>query len=215
MQNNRIKNNLEKRANKSLNKLKIRKIEDVYVEIIQEMESTVYINTSEEILKSHFESTKIAIERAREHKEFNSLIVKIQSDKVFEKIIVDDFSKQLIEIFNKENFTNELETQLIFFEYDSNPEFYIHGYGKGNYRILFEPKYFNYNYETCTIHLSHQLDFTEVWKNLKELENLVLDEIDFDAFSESEYMNEIRKFYKNKLFYLLSLALDKVSKYYI
>lgn len=210
MSNKKIKKNLVRLASKNLEIIRKTKIEHIYTEIIEDFNGAVFIDTSKELISSYIDQTNITINKCRNDNYFQSLIEEIKNETLHNEESVLDFDNQLIEIFNLTELDIKSQTQIIFFEYDSNPEIYIYGYGKGDYKLVLKPSYFDFNFNDDSFEAKTFLNFSKVWKNYMELERL-LNELDFDSFYDTRFYKSISEFYKYKVFYLLHLSFEKNS----
>jgi hypothetical protein len=126
-----------------------------------------------------------------------------------EKIKIDlknDLISILFALKNKnlDKFPN-IKRQALFITYGDFPQAWCCMYGEGNFPILKEPTYFNYDYSNELFIPDITLDYSKLWKDLINLEK-VIDENDLynQLINESEKFRALINTYVYKTYLLLN-----------
>lgn len=212
MKNRKIKNNLKKLCEKHLKKLQALSFNNVLEEIYYDLYEIPTLGDPD-VIEAYNEQTNVAIEKSKSNYEFKSLMELIKNETIEDDDTILDFINELKKLFkNKEEFIidKNLKNQIIFFEYDYEPEFSIYGYGMGDYNVLYKPTYFDFNYNDEVFYKASALNFSSISKNKTDL-NKFLEELDFDAFYNTNYFETLLQFYKYKVFYLLHKSIDIIG----
>lgn len=98
--------------------------------------------------------------------------------------------------------------QIILLSYDFAPYVWISGYGEGNYPILEEPKYFDFNYKIDFFEGQGKIDFSFIWANLLTLQDSLEKANIFDETFDTEIFQCIKKSYIYKTYLLLNKAFE-------
>lgn len=212
MSNQRIKENLRKICKKNQNILNNFSIESISNEIINDLRTTPIMGDSKDV-ESYYDQTIEALENSKQSIELISIIENIKKEEIENDNILLDFIGDLKKTFigkNNFEFKTNSKCQIVFFEYDYEPEFNAYGYGKGNYKTIYKPKNFDFNYNEEVFYGISTLNFYEVWKNKINLEEII-EKLEFDAFYDTKYYESVSEFYKYKTFYLLHKAIDVIG----
>lgn len=124
--------------------------------------------------------------------------------------IKQSFKKELLIIFSKlkkENLNkfNNLKRQGLFFSYGQTQQAWFTLYGKGNFPLLKEPKYFDYDYSQELFIQNQIFNLSELNQPLINLE-AIIDELDLynELLDDNEIVNSIYNAYHFKLFILIN-----------
>ncbi len=119
-------------------------------------------------------------------------------------------------IKNKINIEKKgFENQIIFIEYDYDPFACFCGFGPGNYPILEEPKYIDFNYSEELFNGAGEISYAEFWKEKIEFDEM-LSEMDEDIelgdlIFNTEIYDHLKSAYKFKTDLMLFEAFDQIS----
>lgn len=213
MSNKKIERNLKSLCKKNLKILQENDFDKIYKEIYHSLYNIPTIGDPE-VIDSYNKYTLEVLENLKTNVEFKLLLKSIKDEMI--EVDNDDFLgflNTIKKIFSDEKLfepNNNLKAQIIFFEYDFEPEFSIYGFGKGNYKVIYEPLSFDYNYHDEVFYGITGLYFSKIWKNKTELENLI-DELNFDAITNTRFFEAVLGFYKYKIFYLLHKAINALG----
>jgi len=118
-------------------------------------------------------------------------------------------------IRNKINIENKgFENQIIFIEYDYDPMAFFCGFGPGDYPILDEPKYIDFNYKEELFNGEGEISYAEFWKEKMEFDEMLSEmdeEIDLgDLIFSTEIYDHLKSAYKFKTDLMLFEAFDQI-----
>lgn len=169
------------------------------------------------IITSYFvEQEKLDLENALTNANLKIAFEKASSSEYNEEKIVRNFKIDLlksIEIIKSKmgSINSTAKNQILFLEYDYFPYATLSGFGQGDYPLLKKPSYLKYNYEDEFYLGIGKIDFTEIWKDLNHL-NQLLEELDiYDHIGDTELYRNIREAIINKTFILLHHAFDEIG----
>ena len=149
------------------------------------------------------------------NKTLNESFINVKEININEDIVAKNFENQinkaLILYSNIVNLNDDKEFQSIFIEDDFLPVGLMCLYGKGNFEILQESEYLNFDYNNQLLHENCKIDYLPVMKNLVDF-NQTIEEFGFDNYvSDSEFYDSLSKMYRYKTYLLLNLAFEKID----
>jgi len=107
------------------------------------------------------------------------------------------------------------ENQIIFIQYDYDPIACFCGFGPGDYPILEEPKYIDFNYKEELFNGVGEISYAEFWKEKIEFDEMLSEmdeEIDMgDLIFSTEIYDHLKSAYKFKTDLMLFEAFDQIS----
>lgn len=101
--------------------------------------------------------------------------------------------------------------QSIFIEDDFFPTGLLCLYGEGDFKILQEPEYLNFDYNNQLLDENCKIDYLPIMKKLIDF-NEIIEELDFDNYIlDSEFYDSLSKMYRYKIYSLLNLAFEHID----
>ncbi len=213
--NDEIKNNLQGLLETNLNNLQNSSLEGMFDKLVNE--NPYQINLDGTITNLYNASNEVKkINDAKKNPRLILAFDKIKKMEFDEKEIVAEFKidilnsiqeiKNIVSIDNK-----DLKNQIIFLEYNYEPYAYFCGFGKGNYPILKNPEYFEFNYQEELYNGLGKIDYRKMWKELITI-NDILEELDiYDIVWSTELYQYLLNSLKFKTYLLLHKAFDQIG----
>lgn len=215
MKNTKVKLNLEKLLDlniRLLSKLSVEK----FIQILIDEPPMAFNMNSGEITGSYDEEEIKNLIKAKKNLTLISAFEKIKSLKYDETKIIENFKNDIYnsvsEIKDKINTDNKgFKNQIIFLEHDLQPFAYFCGFGKGNYPILDSPALFEYNYKEELYNGIGKIDYSEIWTDLLNF-NEILEELNiFDQIIDTEFYQAILNCVHFKTYLLLHEAFHQIG----
>lgn len=213
--NEEVKSNLEKLFNNNFELFKNSSIEETLDEFINDNPIVLDLNVDQKT--NLFDNQKIKnLERAKKNSELISLFEIAKKMEFNDKEIISDLKTDILnsipvlkQKIDSEN--NGFKNQIIFLEYDYEPYANFSGFGKGNYPILKEPEYFDFNYMEELYNGIGKVDYTKIWKDLTKLDEILEDLDIYDEVWDSTLYQGLLNSVKFKTYLFLNEAFDQIG----
>ena len=215
MKNQEVKLNLERLLKENLKVVKSRSVETFLDELLADP-VTNYNPETGEISGSFYEEEIEALQNARGDSAVLNAFRKVGEFDFDNSEIIDAFKKDittsLTEIACKIKSENRnFDNQIIFLENGFEPYAYFCGFGKGDYPILMEPSYIEYNFREEIYNGLGKVDYSIIFKDLVFLNELVVErEID-EQIAETNYYQSLQNAVKYKTYLLLHESFDQLG----
>lgn len=214
MKNLQVKSNLEELFNLKFESIIDLSIEEFFDELINE-NPMAYDISSGEITGLYDEDEIKNFKKAKKNSKLISIFEKAKQLKFNENLIIQDFKKNILdalsEINDKNIATKNLKTQIIFLEHDYQPFAVLCGFGRGNYPILNEPAYFEFNWQEESFCGIGKIDYSKIWDDLFLL-NQILEDLDvYDSILDTEFYQNLSDSIKFKTYLLLHEAFNQIG----
>ncbi len=215
-----IRHNLQNLFDQQFDQIKKLSFSDFIDAVIKGDSEMVYIDSDTySISPLYDEEEALKLENLKTNQKlaslYNALISKLNPEfNIADRFKVDILNsiKIIKEQINQN--LNGVENQIIFLEYDYDPTACFCGFGPGDYPILKEPKYLDFNYEVEVFNGIGEINYEEFWKEKIEFEALLSEmdeEIDLgDLIFNTEIYEYLRAAYKFKTDLLLFDAFDQI-----
>jgi len=151
-----------------------------------------------------------------QNKTLNESFINVREININDNIVAKSFENQINQAFIHYNTVlradgNNKEFQSIFIEDDFFPVGLLCLYGMGNFEILQEPEYLDFDYNNQLFDESCKIDYSPVMKILLDF-NQTIEELGFDNYiSNSEFYYSLAKMYRYKTYLLLNLAFENID----
>lgn len=215
MKNQQIKSNLEKLFNSNFELIRNTSIEVFFETLINENPPAFDISSA--TITELFDEDEIKnFKKAKKNKKLILAFEKAKQIEFDESQIINNFKKDIldsvIEIKNKlKNENKGFKNQIIFLEYDYQPIAFWCGFGIGDYPILNEPSYFDFNWNEELYCGIGKVDYSILWNDLLLL-NEILEDLDiFDQILDTEFYQTLQKSIKFKTYLLLHEAFNQIG----
>lgn len=149
------------------------------------------------------------------NKTLNESFIKVKEININEDVVAKSFENQINQaliLYNtilKPNDSKEFQS--IFIEDDFFPVGLMCLYGKGDFEILQEPEYLDFDYNNQLLDENCKIDYLPVMKRLVDF-NQTIEELGFNNYiSDSEFYDSLCKMYRYKTYLLLNLAFEKID----
>lgn len=213
--NDSIKNNLEHLFNQNYNLIKNSSAVQMLDKLIKENPEAFDINLN--IMGRLYDKHAIkAFKKAKKNKALNVAFEYAKNMELDERSLIAEFSKDIDNSFSlireKVNSENKGYTnQIIFLEHDYAPHAYFCGFGKGEYPILSEPGYFEFNFKEELYAGTGKIDYSKIWEPFIKL-NSVLEDLGIDdhIFDTEIYQGMVHS-YQFKTYLLLHEAFKNLT----
>lgn len=209
----KIQQNLENIFNKNYDFIKNQTLNDVINRYIKET-NKYYISIG---ITNYLDDEEVVeLKKALKNKELKNAFEDVKNLNLDDQIIISKFiseiKKILFEIKEDSVQKDYFTIQLIFIIHDQllTADFYC--YAEGNYPILEEPEYFDYDYEKEITNKNSGLDYTKVSSKLFSF-NSILESLELDNYIlETNFYECLAESYKYKIYLLLNKAFEQIRE---
>ncbi len=215
MRTQEIKANLLQLFNSNVEQMRNLSVDDLFDDLIND--DTAAFNMDSGEMGQLYDVYEInAFKKAKKNSKLISAFETAKSLKFNHDVIVENLKNDILnsisEIKNKIRLENKgFKNQIIFLEYDFQPYAYLCGFGKGNYPILKKPEYFEFNFEQELYSGIGRIDYSVLWKDLNNL-NEILEDLDiFFQICETELYQCILNSVVFKTYLFLNEAFEKIG----
>ena len=212
--NNKILLNLESLFKKNFREVSHFSI-DHWLNVLKAENPDAYNINQNKIEKLIDESTLENFELAKKNAKLVQYFNNAVEFSFNETEIIYRFTIDLINSFKE--IEKELNTepgskiQIITLTYDYAPYAWLSGFGEGNYPVLKEPEYFNYNYHKDFFEMVGKVDYSFVWDDLIKLEESLEEADIYDDIFETDFYQNIRNCFIYKTYILLNKAFKQIE----
>ena len=213
MKNIQVKANLEKLFKVNFDAVNSLSIETFFDQLIAE--PVMAYDPSRDEFNGVFDEEEIEVlKEARQDSELLNAFKKVAELKFDDNQIIEGFKKDIVASLaeiRKNLKNNSFSNQIIFLENDFEPFAYFCGFGTGNYPILSEPDYFDYNFKEEIYNGVGKIDYSVIWNDLLLLNDLLIELEIEDIINETEYFQNLLNALKFKTYLLLHDTFDQLG----
>ncbi|ARV08149.1 hypothetical protein BTO05_00275 [Winogradskyella sp. PC-19] len=213
-QSENIRKNLQYLFDKNFNRVKSLNYKN-FVDYLIDNNEIVLNNYTREVYFRMDEIEITEVKNSLKNFKISSIfekLVKFEFDEILLKNNLKSDLKKIISKLQRENLDkfDSLERQVLFISFDNLSESWCSIYGKGDFPILKNPEYFDYDYSNQLFQFEKKIDSTSFSKPLFDFERIV-DELDLynQLINDFELYNCIYESYKYKYFLLLNEVLSE------
>jgi hypothetical protein len=210
---NSIKINLENLFNENYNCVKGYTLDKVINEYINET-NRYYVDMG---YTNYLEDQEVIdLKKALNNEELKGSFENVVNLNLEEDLIISEFISDIKESVNalkkeialkKPNFKN----QIIFIEHDQLLSACFCGFGEGDYPILSEPEYVEFDYDKELYNGIGFIDYKKVSSSLFSFD-LMIEKLELDNYiSSSNFYECLKESYKYKIYLLLSQAFNQIG----
>lgn len=213
--NEKIKSNLKYLLNTNLEIVKNSSIQKMFDELISENPNAFDFNLG--IISNLFDNEEIkSFKKAKKNPRLLTAFQNIKKMELDEKQIIEKLKRDILNSIseiksNIESENNGLKNQGIFLEYDYEPSACFSGFGKGNYPILKEPEYFDFNSDQELYSGIGLVDYKDIWQGLIAINEILEDLEIFDQVWDTELYQALLNSVKFKTYLLLNSAFEEIG----
>lgn len=186
-----------------------------FIDLLIEENPDAYYISEDYIGKLYNEEVVQNFNMAKSNKKLVEAFRKIISFSINEDLIQEEFKINLkesfIEIKSGLKTHEDSKIQIIFFTYDFEPYAWISGFGEGNYPILEKPEYFEFNYQKDFFEILGKINYSNIWKEQRELEELLEQANIFNEIFDTIFFQSIRNCSLYKTYIILNKALKSIE----
>ena len=213
MKNIQVKANLEKLFKVNFDAVNSLSIETFFDQLVAEPVMAYDPSTDE--FNGVFDEEEIeALKEARQDSELLNAFKKVAELNFDDNQIIEGFKKDIVASLAeiRKNLKNDsFSNQIIFLENDFEPYAYFCAFGTGNYPILSEPDYFDYNFKEEIYNGVGKIDYSVIWNDLLLLNDLLVELEIEDIINETEYFQNLLNALKFKTYLLLDDTFDQLG----
>lgn len=213
MKNIQVKANLEKLFKVNFEAVNSLSIETFFDQLVAQPVMAYDPSTDE--FNGVFDEEEIeALKEARQDSELLNAFKKVAELNFDDNQIIEGFKKDIVASLAeiRKNLKNDsFSNQIIFLENDFEPYAYFCGFGTGNYPILSEPDYFDYNFKEEIYNGVGKIDYSVIWNDLLHLNDLLVELEIEDIINETEYFQNLLNALKFKTYLFLHDTFDQLG----
>ena len=213
MKNIQVKANLEKLFKVNFDAVNSLSIETFFDQLVAEPVMAYDPSTDE--FNGVFDEEEIeALKEARQDSDLLNAFKKVAELNFDDNQIIEGFKKDIVASLAeiRKNLKNDsFSNQIIFLENDFEPYAYFCAFGTGNYPILSEPDYFDYNFKEEIYNGVGKIDYSVIWNDLLLLNDLLVELEIEDIINETEYFQNLLNALKFKTYLLLDDTFDQLG----
>lgn len=215
MGNSNVKLNLERLFNSKFELIKNISVISFFEELINENPMAFDI-ASGAITGLYDENEIDNFKKAKKDPKLISAFEKAKEISCDEDLIVSNFKKDILisisEIKNNLNVESKnFKNQIIFLEHDYQPFALFCGFGPGNYPILEEPTYFDFNWQEELYCGVGKIDYSIVWNDFVILNEILEENEVFDQILDTDLYQNLSNSLKFKTYLLVHEAFKQLG----